>query len=105
MEDLGFHLYGSICLERGVTLRDIFILMARSPYIFSIGTCCPFLDDLVEEALATPKINEENSDIAALRLKWISIIDHDSDGRFFHDHLDFHGVGQEKKQHSVQTIY
>jgi len=102
MEDLSFRLHDTICLENGVTLRDVFMLIVKSSYILSISTCCPFIDDLAEEALTVPKLNEENSDFAALRLKWRAMIDHDGDGKFFHCHVDFHGIGRKKKQHSIQ---
>jgi hypothetical protein len=103
-EDVNFHMNDTICLENGVTLRDIFVLMSKNPYIYSVNSSCPFLDDLIGEALSVPSINEENNDIAALRLKWLSIIDCDADSSFLNCQMDFHGIGYKKRQHSVQFL-
>jgi hypothetical protein len=92
-EDLSFYFHSSTCLKHGVKLRDIFTLISRNIDIFSIAIGCPFLDDLVEEALSTPKQNEDREGMCALILDWASIIDNDQNDKFLHCRTRFYGIG------------
>jgi hypothetical protein len=91
-EDLLFHLYDSICFSKNVTLRDIFLLMARNISAFSSVVGCPFLEDLIEEALSDPKMGKDKNGLAILKLSRILVIE---DGEL-RSHFEFHGIGQKE---------
>jgi len=90
-EDLLSHLYDSICFGKNITLRDIFLFMSRNVSAFSAVVACPFLEDLIEEALAEPKIDEER-DIAILKLSRVLTVE---DGKL-NSYFEFYGVGKKE---------
>lgn len=83
-----------ICLEKGVALRDIFLLISQNIQVFSAITCCPFLDELVEDALKSPKRDPNKEGISALQLERRGCVDRDSDGAVLAIHFDFYGIGR-----------
>jgi hypothetical protein len=90
LEDIPFHFNSSICLSAGTTLKDIFLLVSKSIELFSTVTGCPYLDELVAEALSKAESGEK--DIGALELKRIAIVQKSE--LFFH--FDFHGLGDDE---------
>jgi len=94
-DELIFHFNDVVCLATGVTLKDIFLLISKAVEIFSIVTGCPFLDELVAEALSKVEAGEKG--IVALELKRIAVV-HDME-LFFH--FDFHGLG-EKDTYAIE---
>lgn len=100
-EDITFHLHDSICLERGVKLRDVFLFISRNLYLFSTTIGCPFLDDLVEEALSSPNI--ESKGIAVLVLDWAARIENKN----LISYVRFYGKGDKDypvEFHSVNDL-
>lgn len=95
-EEFTFHLYDSICLDNNITLRDIFYMIKRNLGACSIAVGCPFLEDLVDEALSTPKRSEERKGLVALNLSWSVFIEEDDEGQFIIDHISFSGIGDKE---------
>lgn len=96
-EEFMFHFYDSICLDKGVTLRDVFLMVKQNLEVCSIAVGCPFLDDLVDEALATPKKNKDRSGMVGVRLTWCVFIEEEGDEeKSILDHISFHGIGDKE---------
>lgn len=91
-EDLIFHLHDSVCLEKGVKLRDIFLFLNRNVDAFSAVVGCPFLNELIEEGLSDPKINKDKEGIAILELSRMAIMDKNE----LHFNFSFNGVGEKE---------
>lgn len=90
-EDVVFHLHDKICFDSDITLKDIFLLISKSPSLFSAAASCPFLEDFIDEALDdTVESASREEGMGALIIKWIAYID--DDGGFDH-HINFFGVG------------
>jgi len=102
-EEFMFHLYSSVCLDKDIRLRDIFLMTKHNLDICSIVVGCPFLDDLVEEALTTPKRNKEHDGMVALCLSWcVFIEEEDNERKSILDHINFHGIGD--KEYALEFI-
>jgi len=93
IEEFMFHFYDSICLDKGVILRDVFLMIGQNLEVCSFAVGCPFLDDLVDEALTTPKKNKDKVGMAAVKLSWSVFIEEEDEGKSILDHLSFHGIG------------
>jgi len=90
-EELMFHFYDSICLERGITLKDLFLLVKKHVDALSLIVGCPFLDDLVEEALSSPVKSRDKIGMVVLKLSWFSFIEQDK----IYECLRFYGMGND----------
>ncbi|MFA5048230.1 MAG: hypothetical protein WC516_04380 [Patescibacteria group bacterium] len=98
-EEIQLNLSSTVCLSVGVTLRDIFVLLSRDITTFSIITGCPFLDELIIEALLEPTINKDKDkeNISVLELsRFVTINNSEMFWNF-----DFHGCGQDE-QYAVE---
>lgn len=98
-EEFMFHLYDSIYLDKGITLRDIFFMVKQNIEICAITVGCPFLDDLVYEALATPKKNKDRDGMVALMLSWSVFIEEEQS---ILDHISFYGIGD--KEYALEFV-
>lgn len=87
------NLYSTTCLSVGVTLRDIFILLSKDVRTFSVVGACPFLDELIAEALKEPTFNKDKEDIAFLELSRFATFNRSE--MFWN--FDFHGCGQNEQ--------
>lgn len=87
------NLYSTTCLSVGITLRDIFILLSKDIRTFSIIGACPFLDELVAEALKEPTFNKDRENISFLELSRLITI---NKSEMFWN-FDFYGCGQEEQ--------
>lgn len=94
-KDFMFHFNDIVCLATGVTLKDIFLFIERAPGTIAVITGCPFLNELITEALSNP--THDDKEIVALELKRIAVV-HKSN-LFFH--FDFHGLG-EKEYYAIE---
>jgi hypothetical protein len=90
-KDFIFHSYDTICLGKNVTLRDVFLLIRKNIFVFSILTGCPQLNLLVEEALSVSDVNEDE-EIIILKLRRIVTIQR---GVIYFDY-NFEGLGKNK---------
>lgn len=88
-EETLFHLHDSICLDGNTTLRDMFLLVSKNIDVFSVAVGCPFLDDLIKEALSFQMINKNKNDLGHLELGRVAVLD---DGKLY-IHTDFSGKG------------
>jgi hypothetical protein len=95
-DEFMFHLYDSICLGNGVTLMDVFLMLRQNIEISSISIGCPFLDDIIDEALSAPKKNIERSGMAAVLLSWSVFSEKEDEDNFILDHLSFRGIGDKE---------
>jgi hypothetical protein len=68
-------------------------MIKNNLYPCIIVTGCPFLDDLMEEALSPSKKNEEYSGLVALILSWETFIEEEDEGSSVIDHISFCGIG------------
>jgi hypothetical protein len=96
VEEFAFHFYDSICLDKDIKLRDVFLMAKQNLAACSMSVGCPFLDDLIDEALATPKKNKNKSGMVALRLAWSVFIEEEDEGESILDHISFHGIGDKE---------
>lgn len=83
-----------ICLEKGVALRDIFLLMSRDVQTFSIISGCPFLDEMIEDAFKPPKRDPGKDGISMLQLARRACIEDCGEGPVLNMHFDFCGIGK-----------
>jgi len=88
-DELLFHLHDSVCLDKNTTLRDIFLLVSKNIETFSTAVGCPFLDDLVTEALSAKVVNEEKEDLGHLELGRTAVLDKGE----LYVYMDFSGKG------------
>jgi len=94
-EDIIFHLDDTICLDRNVLLKDLFLLIIQNTKLWSVVTSCQFLDELMEEALSPVVQDEDTTGINFLELDWlVSVSADEDDASFIFEHTDFHGVGE-----------
>ena len=96
-EEISFNIYSTVCLGVGVTLRDLFVLLAKDIAVFSVITSCPFLEELIMDAFSEPVINKDKEDIAILELSRFGTV---IDGEL-HWNFDFHGRG-EKEEYALE---
>ena len=83
-----------ICLEKGVALRDIFLLISQNIPIFSAIAGCPFLDEMIEDAFKSPKRNANKEEISVLQLERKAFIDNSDGNSVLNFHFDFCGLGK-----------
>lgn len=93
-EEFIFHIYDTICFDRDVKLRDFFLMVNENIEFCSIITGCPFIEDLISEALHIHKKCSKN--ISALRISWISVIVKDDEGESIEDYASFHAIGDKE---------
>lgn len=91
-DELFFHLHDSICLDNNINLRDMFLLVSKNIDTFSTAVGCPFLDDLVNEALSAKVVNKEKEDLGHLELGRTAVLDK---GKLY-IYMDFSGKGIEE---------
>ena len=96
--DLAFHLDDTLCFDKGVTLKDVFVFLAMDIGLFSGVAGCPFLDELIDEAFAKPYDREEFRDgMAALEIRRYMVVEEDEeDGPYLHTRIEFYGTGKEE---------
>lgn len=86
-EDLIFYIDDFICLDKEITLKDLFSLISKNIKLWSIFTSCLFLDKLIEEVMLP--INPQGEDILFLELSW-EVKKHK---QYIFDNTYFYGVG------------
>lgn len=86
-DEIFFHFHDTICLDKNITLRDVFMLISRNTGAFSIAIGCPFLEDLVEEALSALVMKEDMDRLELSRIAFFN----ESEIRIY---TDFIGVGK-----------
>lgn len=96
-DDLTFFLSSTICLESGLTLKDVFLFMSKEVDRFSIITSCPFLQDIVNEGLAKPMEYDELKEVSFLEVRKISYFEEEDGDRYFHKYVEFCGFGNGKR--------
>ena len=92
--DLIFNLDGTVCLESGVTLKDIFMFISQNIEIWSVVTSCPFLEEMVSEVMRPFSHDKDLDDISFLELGWTALIsaNAEEEGEFLNEDSYFHGV-------------
>lgn len=99
VEEIPLNIYSTVCLSVGVTLRDIFVLLSRDIQTFSAISGCPFLDELIVEALKEPGFDKDKENISYLELNRFATIN--GSEMFFN--FDFHGCGQDE-QYAIEFL-
>lgn len=104
-EDLVFYLNDSICLDKGVYLKDIFLLLKRDIAFFSIITSCPVLENLVLEGLADSQMDKGPEEISFLEIKRIALIFKDEyDGnKYLKRYMELSGINDDER-YAVEFI-
>jgi hypothetical protein len=93
-DDLNFHIYDTICVERGFTLKDALFLFSRDVELFSVLASCPFLDDLIKEGCAPTKNSKlRDEGLSALVVRWIAC----NDSEYLGIYPTLFGVGLDKE--------
>lgn len=82
-----FHLNDSICFEKGVTLKDVFLLFKGNIEYFSIIVGNLLLEDLIKEALSEPSEIEEGLIFLEIRRE---VLIKNSE---MYEFIDFFGIG------------
>lgn len=93
-EDLYLHLYDIVCLEKGTSLRDIFLLISKNIKLFKNITGQSYLKDTIKKALAPFDISEKLVGLGAIQLEWIGQYDADNTFEIF---TLFEGIGQNEE--------
>jgi len=91
-DEILFYIHDSVCLDKGVDLKDIFLLIATNIEIYSVVVACPFLIELVEEALEPADFYKDSNSIIGLEFKRIMEID----GPWMDHFFEFYGLGEDK---------
>lgn len=91
-DELIFYLYDTICLDRNINLRDIFLMISRNIEAFVSAIGCPFLEDLVKEGLSPRISNRKKDDMGHLELGRSASF---SEGKLYL-YTDFCGKGLEE---------
>lgn len=94
-DELPSRLYDSICIEKGFTLKDFFLMIRDNMDVFFLASGCPFLDEIVEQAFEEPKANESRKGMAALCIGWMAFIEKENNEEFVTEYIKFYGIGNE----------
>lgn len=89
-DEILFYTHDTICLEDGITLKDIFLLIATNIEIYSVITACPFLIELVEEALEPANFYKDSNSILALGFNRNMMMNK----KYIEEEFDFYAVGE-----------
>jgi hypothetical protein len=93
-DEIQYCLDDRICFEKGVALRDIFLLMSRHVSMFSVISGCPFLDEMIEDAFKPPKRSADKEGMSILQLGRKAFIDDYNDDSILNFHFDLYGIGE-----------
>jgi hypothetical protein len=104
-EEIQYYLDDSICLEKGVALRDIFLLISKNIQLFSAVTGCPYLDEMIEDAFKPPKRNTNKTEISALSLERKAFLENLDNESMLHFHFEFYGIGEQNASIEFAPIY
>lgn len=98
-EDFVFYINESVCLEKNVTLKDLFRLINSDVEYFSIITSCPVLSEMMEEGLSEEEADNEFCEISFLELQRVCYLEEeDADlKKYLSSHMEFSGVNNEEK--------
>lgn len=69
--DLSIHLHDYVCFDKDIRLKDVFLLFRRDVSLFAGAVGCPFLEDLVEEAMLPAAPGKEKG-LAAFVVSWLA---------------------------------
>jgi hypothetical protein len=93
-EDLSYYAHHTICLENGITLRDVFLLFLKDIGFFASTSTSAFMNELIEDM--STQIFSSNSiqnEISALSVGWVA--KNDKEGLFLYS--SFVGIGEDEK--------
>ncbi len=95
-DDYVFFTNEYLCLDKNITLRDLFLLMNKHMEYFSVISAYSFLRELIQEALMEPE--ELTEDINFLELRRVAVIDNDDEcleeqNNYLFKNFEFSGVG------------
>jgi hypothetical protein len=88
-DEIIFYLYDTICLDNNITLRDVFLMISKNIDIFSSAIGCPFLDDLMSEALSAKVLGKGKDGMGHLELSRTAVFDNEK----LFIYMDFCGKG------------
>lgn len=99
-DDYVFFTNEYLCLDKNITLRDLFLLMNKHMEYFSVISAYSFLRELIQEALMEPE--ELSEDINFLELRRVAVMDKDdecSDNQedYLFKTFEFSGIGPDDK--------
>jgi hypothetical protein len=92
-DEVNYFFNETICFEKNLVLRDVFLLINRYPEAFVNMTLCPFLFDVVEEGLSDHIRNEFLNNIVFLELRRSAIIEEEFGSKYLQRLSEFYGVG------------
>lgn len=99
-EEIIFYSNDYICLENGITLKDIFLFIQKYEIFFLPISGCPFITDFVEEAIGSSIDMPDLKEMGSIRFRWIAFVDEEKQ---LIEHFEMYGSGLEQ-DYAIDTI-